>query len=151
MVLSAALSPVWSTCTGKHSTGNSTPGARAHCLLMASLVSIRTPRAFSAELHFSWVAPSCPHAWGYSSTGLGIFLYWASCGSCQPISPTGPNLCEWQHTHLVCQPLLPVLYNYFTFFVHKSFTYIHLYTINHFNEPITILSWRLPSLWHLTV
>ena len=80
----------------------------AHSWLMVNLVSIRTPRSFSAKLLSSWSAPACPGAWGSSSpeAGRGISLRWTSQGSCRPVSPTCWSPSEWHHNQLAYQSLL---------------------------------------------
>ena len=54
----------------------------------------------------------CTDAWGQSlpCAGLHTSLSWISLGSCCPISPACQGPSEWQHNHLVYQPLFPVLH-----------------------------------------
>ena len=56
--------------------------------------------------------PVCAGAWHFSFPGTGLCTSpgWNSWGSCQPISPACQALSGWQHSPLVYQPLLPVLY-----------------------------------------
>lgn len=48
--------------------------AQTHCWLVFNLVSIRTPRAFSAELLSSWMPSACPGTWDCSSLGADFLL-----------------------------------------------------------------------------
>jgi len=92
-----------------------------HCWHMVNLMFTRALRSFSAGLLPSCLMPARPGAWGYSLPGAGLdnSICWTWWGPCQPVSPScwGPS--EWQHTHLLYQLLLPILYHLQTCWVHS--------------------------------
>lgn len=64
--------------------------ARTQYWVIFNLVSIRTPRPFSAKLLFSQSAPNTADAWGYPSPDAGLCFYlcrtsWGSCLFSQPV------------------------------------------------------------------
>lgn len=83
-------------------------------LFTVKLASTSTHRSFSAKLLSSQSAPSLCWCMELFLPGAraGIFLSWASQGSCQTISPACPGPSEWQQTYLISvayQPLLTIL------------------------------------------
>jgi len=82
---------------------------RAVCWLTFTLLTTRTllPSCFPTS-----GSPASLSAWGCSSpsAGLCLSLSQTSPDSCLHTPPACPDPSEWQYTHLVYQPLLPICY-----------------------------------------
>jgi len=86
---------------------------RVHCWLVAKLLSMRTPRCFSAEVISSRSSPNV-YCWMQLLIPPQMQDYacpWISSGSSLPNSADCPGLSEWQHSLLMWQSLLPALYH----------------------------------------
>lgn len=78
--------------------------AKAHCWLLFSLLSTRTPPSFSAELSPVSQFPARTVTWGYSFPDAGVCSCscWISQSSCQPLPPV-----YWGHSTAALPSSLP--------------------------------------------
>lgn len=86
---------------------------RVYCWLPLNFLSTRTMCPFLRSCFPDEQASACTGVQAYSSpdAGLCLFPHWTSWHSCWPISPVCQGRSEWQHSHLVYQTLLPILYH----------------------------------------
>lgn len=84
------------------------------CWLTDSLLSSRTSRSPLSRAAFQQISPQpvVMHRVALPQVQDPAFVFcWTSSCSVLPNAPARPDLANWQHSLLVCQPLFPVLYH----------------------------------------